>query len=341
MKKPSFITALCGAIIIFLMGHSAAGQTDSLVFDQDNRFVGEIKNMQQGVLEIDTDYADENIKIKWLSISEIYTQNRYLISTQDELYTGRMETVNQELIRIFDKDSTLLQCRFEDIISVIQLKEGFANRFSAAVELGYNLAKAQDLRQFSLRSSVGYKTAKWSLFASYNWLRSTQEETESVQRTDGLLDYRRLIYNKWYAVATIATLSNTEQNLDIRANSRLGVGNYIFSNSKAYWGIKTGVNNNLEKFETQQEARNSWEAFLGTELNLFNLGDLELTFVFLGYTGLTDSGRYRADTNLDLKYDLPWDLFIRMGFSLNYDNQPAADAPETDYILRTGIGWEW
>jgi hypothetical protein len=61
----------------------------------------------------------------------------------------------------------------------------------------------------------------------------------------------------------------------------------------------------------------------------------------MGYKGFTDNGRYRADTNLDVKYDLPFDLFIRLGFSLNYDNEPAVNASETDYVLRTGIGWEW
>ena len=63
--------------------------------------------------------------------------------------------------------------------------------------------------------------------------------------------------------------------------------------------------------------------------------------MFLGYSGFTEKGRLRADTNFDLKYDLPFDLFIRFGFSLNYDNRPASNASDTDYILRTGIGWEW
>ena len=177
--------------------------------------------------------------------------------------------------------------------------------------------------------------------ASYNIIRSSQNDAESVKRTDGLLNYRRFLYRKWYGIATISTLSNTEQKIDLRANTQIGMGNYIFSNNKAYWGLKAGVNNNLERFSNQTDSRNTWEGYLGTELNLYDIGDLNLKFMYMGYTGFTEKGRYRADLNFDAKYDLPLNLFVRFGFSLNYDNQPAIDASDTDYIIRSGIGWEW
>ena len=102
-----------------------------------------------------------------------------------------------------------------------------------------------------------------------------------------------------------------------------------------------GVNNNLEKFLNESNSRTSWEGYLGTELNLYDVGDINLTFGYMGYTGLTKKGRYRADINFDLKYNLPLDFFIRTGISFNYDNKPANSASKTDYVIRSGIGWEW
>lgn len=332
----------CFAIIIlYLFGLLAYGQADTLVFNSGNRVIGEIKKMEKGVLEIDTEFGDENFLIKWLQVKYIYTSSKFLISVKNRIYEGQLNTGSDELIRVFNADSILVVCALEDIVYLKQYKDGFSNRFSAEFEVGFNLTKAQDVRQFSFRSAIGYKTSKSTLTASYNILRASQSNTEPVRRTDGLLTYSRILFQNWYGIGSIYTLSNTEQKIDLRANTQLGIGNYLYATNRAYWGIKTGINNNLERFSSTENNRNSWEVFYGTELNLYDIQDFDLAFVFMGYSGLTEEGRFRADTNIDLKYDLPWDLFIRFGFSLNYDNQPALNASDTDYILRTGIGWEW
>lgn len=328
-------------ITVILTYNFAFSQSDSLVFDNGNRIIGEIKKMERGVLEIDAPEGDENFKVKWLSITEIHTQSQFVVSIKDKLYRGMIATVSDGKVKIFDKDTVYIISAMNDIVYINPFKEGFGNRFGAMVEAGFNLTKAQNLRQFSLRSSISYKTDKWTADASYNIIRSSQDNVEPVKRSDGLLNYRRILPRNWYLIGTIATLSNTEQLIDLRANSQLGVGKFIISSNKAYWGLKTGVNNNLERFSNVNTSRNTWEAYLGTEVNLYDIGDLNLSFLYMGYSGLSDTGRYRADVNFDAKYDLPLDFFIRMGISLNYDNQPTETASETDYILRTGIGWEW
>lgn len=59
----------------------------------------------------------------------------------------------------------------------------------------------------------------------------------------------------------------------------------------------------------------------------------------MGYSGMNESGRFLAHITVDLKYDhLHWNLFIRLRYSLNYNNRPALNLSDTDYILRTGIG---
>ncbi|GAA4812904.1 DUF481 domain-containing protein [Litoribaculum gwangyangense] len=328
-------------LIFLLCINISFAVSDSLVFNGGTALVGEIKKMEKGVLEIDIPYGDENFKIKWQSIKEIYTKSQFLVSADGKVIYGRLESISDGKVKIFDESETYLICNLSDIVYLAQLKDGFDNRFTATLEAGFNLFKARDMQQFSLRSSAGYHEDKWSVNATYNIIRSSQNETESIKRTDGLLDYKRLLFKNWFGILTISTLSNTEQLIDIRANSQLGVGNYIYSSNKAYLILKIGINNNLERFSNIDESFNSWEGSLSTELNLYAVDGLELSFNYMGYSGLTEKGRYRADLNLDLKYDLPLDLFIRAGFVFNYDNQPAINSVQTDYVFRTGIGWEW
>ncbi|MEM1339903.1 MAG: DUF481 domain-containing protein [Bacteroidota bacterium] len=343
MKTPTPCSALILTLLFFVFpyGSEIRCQSDTLVFDSGNKMIGEIKKMEKGVLEIDAPYGDENFKVKWLNIKEIYTTSKFVVSIADELFHGRIASTETQSIKVFDKDSIYANCSLDEIVYLIPFKEGFSNRFNAAIEVGFNLTKAQNLRQLSLRSSIGYTTDKWGADLAYNIIRSDQDNAEVVSRTDGLFNYRRILTKSWYLIGTVATLSNTEQLIDLRANSQLGVGKFILSSNRAYWGIKIGVNNNLERFTNATSNRNTWEGYLGSELNLYDTGDLELVLDFMGYYSLTESGRYRADINFDTKYELPLDLFIRLGVSLNYDNRPAQNASETDYIVRTGIGWDW
>ena len=90
------------------------------------------------------------------------------------------------------------------------------------------------------------------------------------------------------------------------------------------------------------------EGFLGTELNLFDIGDLTLLTSIIVYPTIisdesVESGRFRSDFRFDAKYDdiFTKDFYIRAGFTLNYDNRPVEAGKEVDYIFTTGFGWKW
>ena len=150
-----------------------------------------------------------------------------------------------------------------------------------------------------------------------------------------------MLPRRFYAIGSVSGLSNTEQKLDLRRNVQLGVGNYLVRTNTMYWGTKFGFNRNIEKYSTDGDDRQSWEAYLGTEVSLFDMGDLDLYFLFMAYPGLTEIGRWRTDSKLDIKYELPLDFFINLGVSFNYDNQPAEGASPVDYVFSTGFGWSW
>lgn len=115
----------------------------------------------------------------------------------------------------------------------------------------------------------------------------------------------------------------------------------IHTNS-TYFGFYGGAAANVESFiESSSPDRKSGEAFFGLELNLFDIGDLSLLTNATGYPSLTESGRFRLDIKFDLKYDLPLDFYIKTGTTVNYDNKPIAGAGKLDYVIQTGIGWEW
>ena len=95
-----------------------------------------------------------------------------------------------------------------------------------------------------------------------------------------------------------------------------------------------------EEFTDDTPIRKSLEGKLGYELNLFDIEDFSLLTNAFVFPSITEKRRVRLDFKIDLKYDLPWDFFIKLGYTHNFDNQPAAGASKHFYKFDTTIGWE-
>ena len=80
---------------------------------------------------------------------------------------------------------------------------------------------------------------------------------------------------------------------------------------------------------------------MGVNLNMYNFEDISLTTDLKVSPTVSEWGRVRADYNLTLKYDLPYDFYIKTAFTMNYDNEPAIEGNQYDYIFSSGFGWEF
>lgn len=327
-------------LILILFSISGNAQ-DSLILENANIIAGEIKSMDRGILTIETDYSDVDMKIKWSGVSQIFTTTNFLVTLTDGSRVGGVvnSIADNQVVITSGSDSTKSQ--LSDIVLLKLVNEGFRDQISASVSVGYSVTRAQNLRQFSTRSNIGYVAKKWSGDVSYNGINSTQDEVEDIQRKDGGLTFNYFLPNDWFIPISSTFLSNTEQKIDLRLLGKLGIGKYVIHENRLYWAFSTGANFNLENFSDETSNRRSWEGFLGTELNLFDMGDLTLLIKAVGYPSITERGRIRADFNFDTKYDLPLDFFVQLGVTVNYDNKPVEGAPETDYVFQTTFGWKW
>ena len=328
------------SLVLCSISITSSGQ-DSLVFLNGNWMVGEIKNMDRGVLTIETDYSKKDFTIEWKGIKEIYTATTFLITLADGTrHSGSLRSVDG-FIDITIGAATVHRCTLQDVVYLNQISNKFWDKIKASVSLGYSLTKAQNLKQFSLRSSVGLIEERWMLDFSFNRIRSTQDEVDPIYRSDGGVSFAYFLPKDWYIPISLTFLSNTEQQLDLRLLGKVGIGKYVIHKNNAYWGFSGGVSQNFENYFDDANDRNSVEGYIGTELNLFDIGDLSLLTRIMAYPSLTESGRLRTDYMFDAKYDLPLDFYVQLGLTVNYDNQPVDDAPKTDYVTQVTFGWKW
>ncbi len=289
-----------------------------------------------------TDFSDSDFKIEWKKVVWIRTQSKFMIDVvgDDEFYSS-LYSVNDTMCLVMNKNYEFIEVPIRRIVFLKSFDDSFKDRLSAFIDVGYEMAKSKNLKRFNTRSGMGYQAEKWNTNITLSSLQSTQDDVDDIRRTESELNFRYVVGNNWYSIVTFSTLSNNEQLLDIRFNTQLGIARFLKRTNKLYWGIITGANRNLERYSNETANRNSWEGYLTTELNLFDIKDFSLLFSSTVYAGITESGRWRSDTKLDIKYDLPLDFYIKFGATLNYDNSPIEGVSPTDYILQTGFGWEW
>lgn len=330
--------------ILSLISVCAFSEPDSLIFNNSNYVVGEVKSMNKGVLIVETPFSDKDFAIEWEGIKELYCKSYFLITISDgRRFNGTISTSGAGTLTIAENDGNETEVPHKDIVYMDDIDTGFWSRLKFSIEIGLDLTKANNFRQVSMRSTLGYNAERWNLDGSFSTLNSTQDETDDIQRTDGSVAFRYFLPKDWYLVTSVNVLSNTEQKLDLRTTAKAGLGKFVIHTNRKYWGFSGGINYNNENFSSDDSDRNSMEGFFGTELNLFDVGDLNLSTKLIAYPSFTESGRWRSDFNIDTKYDMPFvdDFYVKIGLTYNFDNQPVAGASETDYVFYTGFGWEW
>lgn len=324
----------------FLMSLAVFSQQDTLVLSNGDQLIGEIKKMERGVLTFKTPYSSSDLKVKWKKVKTIKSDENFLITVAD----GERHKTEGIEARSTDSSPPVTDKQVfvtDDIVFIKPVKDGFVSRLNTSISFGYNFTKASNLSQLTLAGTLGYTSDYYSIGTAFNTVRSSQDEVDEIQRTYGELSFNYFLKGDNFLIFQSEYLSNSEQKLKLRMTNKLGFGRYFIHSNQMYLAGAAGVAWNNERYDKAlDEDRNSGEAYVALQVNFFDFNDFSLVSGVTAYPSLTEKKRIRTDFKLDLKYDLPLDLFVKLGFSYNYDNKPVEGASYDDYVIRTTLGWE-
>lgn len=333
------IVVMC--LFLLLSSYSFA-QNDTLDLKNKDRIIGKIKKLDAGVLSYSTNYSSGDLKIKWKQVKRIKSVQPFMVTLTDgrRIKVDEIFSASDEKEIFLKKDNIEFLVSLSDIVFIKSLKQDFMSKVNASVSFGYNFTKGSSLQQLTLAGKLGYTGDFWNAAISFNSSRSKQENAEEIQRTyaDFLVNYA--LKGDHYVLYQAEFLSNSEQKLKLRITNKAGLGKYFVHTNRMFLTAGAGVAwNNEEYLEIMENNRNSGEAFGAVEISLFDFSNISFLSGFTVYPSITEKDRIRADFKMDLKYNLPLDLFIKLGFNYNYDNQPVENGASDDYIIRTTLGW--
>lgn len=346
---------LIGTLLMVGFYHFCSAQKDTLRLSNEDLIVGEIKYLDKGVLFLKTVYSNVDIQVKWKEVNQISTSHIYLITLDNgERLKGRINSHSPDSLSIFVIDPSqrtlnhleidadnLFQIPKEKIVQLNEINESFASKFNGEISLGFNLARSNKLRQFSIRNSLTYMGDRWGGAINLNAIRSIQESTSAIKRYEGAGALYFYLPRDLFLVGMVGVLSNTQQLIDIRVNTVLGAGIYLIHTNHSYLNIQAGLNNNDEKFQGDLPPNSSLEAILGTDFNFYDVGKFNLSGALIGYKSFSEKGRYRSDSRVDATYHFYDDFFLKLGISMNFDNMSTEGATDFDYVVQSTVGWKF
>ena len=328
--------------LVFLISVTCFGQIDTLVLKNKDVIIGEVKTLNNNVLTMETSYSDKDFQIEFDKVVEMRIQRNCIISlTKGRRRYGHIRSEEPGTVTINTEEGTTEKVPIDQVLALQEIEDKFWSRFKGSIDLGFNLTKANNNRQLTLDTRLSYSGEYWLIKAGVNLLSSDQDDVEETRRVDGNLEIFRILSNDWYIAGEVTLLRNTEQALDARISPTIGGGKFLVNNNKMYLSVGAGLVYNVENYVDESLDKTSTEILLGANINLFNIKDFSLTSGIKSFPSLSESGRFRTDYTLNLKYDLPLDFYIKAGLTINYDNQPAVEGNDFDYIVTTGFGWEF
>jgi len=209
-------------LLLIILSTSLSAQTDTLVTTNGETLTGELKSMDHGIITFETDYSDSDFKLEWNKILRIHSHNRFIISLMDGTRLVGTINGNNTEYKIITKDAIYIKDT-DRIVTIESLDDTILGRLSASLGIGINFTKANNLRQFNMRSSLGYFAQNWKADASFDAVYSEQDSVDQTKRIDGKISYKYFLISDWFISASSDFLQYDEQKLKLRSNPIFGV----------------------------------------------------------------------------------------------------------------------
>jgi putative salt-induced outer membrane protein YdiY len=334
-----------GLIVYFIfVCANLFAQKDTLYSSNGDVIVGEIKSLSKSVLTFDTDYADSEFKIEWNKVDGLISNSILNIDmVGGEKYMGnlRYDKSKKRIVGLINssKDKSL---SLDDIVEMETLSRKFWERIYISIDAGFSFTKANKVTQVSTNGNLKYHADKWKLGGSFSNVSTNQDSVDATSRTDGKLNYSYDVWGNALVFAGMEFLNNSEQLLDLRVTSKMGVGYYLLRSNRLYLQGGVGLANTNENYGGDDPSKeNSFEGVVGLDFDAYDIGDFTFNTQVNVFPTLSNSGRVRVNGNVSLKWDLPFDFYIKASYVHNFDSKPVNDTPKSDYVLQSTIGWEW
>lgn len=339
-----FCIVLCFLVILFCLP-AQAKRNDLVIMKNGDRFTGEVKKLEHGVLYVDLPYVSGSVGVDWLQVEQVKSTGGFQVVLKNgERAAGTIEKTTAA--EAPDKDFAIHAAQGEvraaapDVVTVESQKQGFWRQLTGAIDFGINFTSGNSQTSLSADANANYLSTKWIAGASVNSSFSgqsggSQSNLLEVQTLDG-----RFLNRSSFLMGIGDFLHSSQQDLSLRTTLGGGYGRYVIRSNHNTLTWLGGVVYTHENFESSdQSADQNVEALLGIQYETFHFDRYNLQSQVLIYPGLSDAGRIRATTKTTFSLKLVNNFHIDFSFLDNFDSSPPFNAKRNELGVSNTLGW--
>lgn len=343
------------ALTLALLAHSPAycrDKTDIVWLSNGDRLTGEIKQLQQGKLQLSTDSMG-TVNIEWDDVLQVRSNYQFQFERTDGTrITGRIKKSDDEkAIAVVGQERTV-RFAHDRVVRIAQIEDTFWKRLKGSLTFGYSFTKASDVAQGNLGFRATHRTEIRSFAVDGSTIITRDQADENTQRSSLSLTTTRFRANRWFNSYLLGFESNDELGLDLRTSLGAGLGRYLVQTNKSELAVMAGALGTAENLNpddstpgtTGTSSQESLEGLLGVSYSryIFDNPTLDLDVSLFAFPSFTQSGRTRGQFDVNLRWELVHDLFWDLTYYNTYDSDPPSGSESTsDYGIVTSIGYSF
>jgi putative salt-induced outer membrane protein YdiY len=335
-------------LLIFCACGSASAKTlrgDVVTMKNGDRFTGEVKRLQSGVLYIETDYAANNLAVEWTQVQNVKSTATYLITLSNGTHvTGKLERLpgtdeNGADVTILNETQSM-RLPPADVIDIASHKPSFWRQLQGSIDAGTSFTSGNSQVTANTDLTATYTTPNWATSAGLSTSFNDQSGGAKTNRNDATFGGQYFLGRNAYVGGLLDFLHSSQQDLDLRTTVGGGYGRFFKRTGTTSFRWLGGVAYTRESFSTvTNPADSNAEGLLGVDYDSFRFKIGEIHLQAMVFPGLTDYGRIRATTNNSLVIKLTNNFHFTFTFWDNYDSRPPTSAKNNELGLSSAIGW--
>jgi putative salt-induced outer membrane protein YdiY len=347
------IHTACGGWIIFAamiaiistLGTSrleGKSKTDVVVMKNGDKFTGEIKRLENGILYFKAEYMVDSVQLDWARVERLDSRDPFNVSLiSGKRLIGVIVELEDGTLAIRSPDAEI-QGRPQEVVSIAPVESTVWKQLTGSVDYGFSFTGGTNAIQSNLSGAVSYLGEKWRSQLSGSSVFNYQSGARNSGRNNVYFQYLKLVSDHWFVGNTASLLTSDEQDLTLRTNAGGAVGRDFINSGTAGMFVLAGVDFSREKYSVGGlPDKNSAEGLVQLQFSKSAFRTLQFSGQVAAYPGLTTLGRLRLSIQSSLQREIVRNLYLKLSIYENYDNQPPSNAPKNDFGTSTSLGWKF
>jgi len=349
MKKSILLFSFAAALALPAFPRE---QTDVLVMNNGDRLTCEIKNLESGVLQIETAYVDGTISVNWFKVARIESKALFLIHMQDgSRYAGKLivrEALSGTPVKIEiepeDQAAPVVVDKY-NVVRMTQFSESILKRFAGSFSIGAVYSKGNNTTQYNFGSDLEYKQERWGGKLDYTSTlsSSTGAPTATFNEFD-LTAFRLLRWPNYFWGGGASLLQSSVREIDRQTVVSLTLGRYLKNTNRMQLSVQGGFGWQRTQYYPSyayDRLQNVAVAVISSDLDAFTFKKTRLNIRASVFPALTSQGRLFSRVNATYYLKLFGKIDWNLSFYGNWDTQPPASLPSSDYGTSTGLSYSF